>query len=228
MDAAMTPLPGAVALHADGKAVWDIAPGVAAWIAAHVKPGMRTLETGAGLSTLLFAQAGAQHVVVTPSRDERVRILMEATRRGIAAETLRFELGYSQQVLPQLKGDLDVVLIDGGHGFPIPAIDWAYLAPRLVVGGSLLIDDVDLWTGAMLVDFLKAEPGWRFETLLHGRTAVFTLTARAELREWTEQPHVVALSRWPQRRRKARNVLAHLVRGEFAPLMAKFRRDFSA
>lgn len=228
MDPATLPMPGATAFHAEGTAVWDIAPAVADYLRAHLKPGQRTLETGAGLSTLLFAAAGAQHVVVTPSESERQRILAEAQRRGIATEALRFEIGYSQDVLPKLAGELDFVLIDGGHGFPIPAIDWAYLAPRMVVGGTLLIDDVDLWTGAMLVRFLQREPGWRYEGLLNGRTAVFRLTARCELREWTDQPYVVARSRWPQRWRKARNVLAHLIRGEFGVLVRKFRRDFSA
>ena len=228
MDPATLPMPGATAFHAEGTAVWDIAPAVADYLKTHLKPGQRTLETGAGLSTLMFAGAGTRHVVVTPSKTEQQRILAEAARRGIATDSLRFEIGYSQHVLPAMTGELDFVLIDGGHGFPIPAIDWAYLAPRMVVGGTLLIDDVDLWTGSMLVNFLKREPGWQFDGLLNGRTAVFRLTARAELREWTDQPYVAARSRWPQRWRKARNVLAHLARGEFGVLAKKFRRDFAA
>jgi hypothetical protein len=228
MDRAMMPTPGATALHAQGQAVWDIAPAVAAYLKAHLKPGLRTLETGAGRSTLLFAEAGTHHVVVTPSRDERERIIAEAMRLGLSTEQLCFEVGYSQQVLPGLSGPLDFALIDGGHGFPIPAVDWTYIAPRLVVGGTLLIDDVDLWTGAMLVDFLKAEPGWAYEGLLNGRTAVFRVTAPCELREWTDQPYVAARSRWPQRWRKARNVMRHLVRGEFSVLSGKLLRDFGA
>lgn len=213
--------------HAGGTAVWDIAPGVAAFLKAHVKPGMRTIETGAGRSTLMFTEAGAVHTVVTPSTNEQGRILAEAKRLGLDTSALTFAIGYSQQVLPTLDGPLDMALIDGGHGFPIPAIDWAYIAPRLVVGGLLLIDDVDLWTGSMLVDFLKGEPDWAYETTLHGRTAVFRLLAPCQLREWTDQPYVAARSRWPQRRRKLGNVFRHIARGEFSALAAKFRRDLS-
>lgn len=214
-------------LHADGTAVWDIAPGVAAFLKAHVKPGMRTIETGAGRSTLMFVEAGAVHTVVTPSSDEQARILAEARRLKLDTSALTFAIGYSQDVLPKLEGALDFALIDGGHGFPIPAVDYAYIAPRLVVGGLLLIDDIDLWTGAMLVDFLKHEADWAFETILHGRTAVFRVLRPPQLREWTEQPYVAARSRWPQRLRKAGNVLTHVVRGEFGALTAKFKRDLS-
>lgn len=213
--------------HADGTATWDISPGVAEFLRRQVKPGMRTIETGAGRSTLLFAAAGAHHTVVTPSMDEKVRILAEATRQGIDTSMLSFKMGYSQHVLPQLEGALDIALIDGGHGFPIPAIDWAYIAPRLVVGGLLLIDDIDLWTGSMLVNFLKQEPDWGYETTLHGRTAVFRLLQPCQLREWNDQPYVAARSRWPQRLRKAGNVMAHVLRGEFGVLFGKFRRDLS-
>ena len=212
--------------HAGGTAVWDISPAAEAFLKAHLKPGMRTIETGAGRSTLLFAEARTQHVVVTPSADEQKRILAEVARAGLPSDGLRFEIGFSQDVLPRLSGELDFALIDGGHGFPIPAIDWAYIAPRLVVGSKMLIDDIDLWTGSMIVDFLKHEPGWAFEGQLRGRTAVFRLTAPCVLREWTDQPYVADRSRWPQRWRKSRNVLAHLARGEFGAMASKVRRDF--
>ena len=46
---------------------------------------------------------------------------------------------------------LDFVLIDGGHGFPTPMLDWFYGAGRLRRGGVAVFDDVQLPAVAMLV-----------------------------------------------------------------------------
>lgn len=203
-----------------------VLPAVAEYLRSNVHPGLRTLETGAGLSTLIFAERGAVHEVITPSASERQAILDEAAERGIDTSGVQFHIGFSQDILPSLDGPLDLILIDGGHGFPIPEIDWAYTARRLTVGGILLIDDIDLWTGVNLVEFLKAEPGWRYVGTLDDRTAIFELTAQAELREWNMQPYVRAKSRLPQNTRRLRRGFRHLAHGEFSQLGSKLWRYF--
>ncbi|MEN4450257.1 class I SAM-dependent methyltransferase [Mycobacterium sp. SM3041] len=215
-----------VVLH--GGHAGYVLPAVAEFLRSHVRPGFRTLETGAGLSTLIFAERGAMHEVITPSDDERQAILAEAAECGIDTSRVQFHMGFSQDILPKLQGPLDLVLIDGGHGFPIPEIDWAYTAPRLRVGGLLLIDDIDLWTGIHLVEFLKAEPGWQYLESLEDRTAIFELTAPAELREWNMQPYVRAKSWLPQNTRRLRRGLRHVAHGEFSELGAKLRNYFDA
>jgi hypothetical protein len=188
---------------------------------------MRTLETGAGKSTLAFMEAGCEHDTVTPSGSEIANIKAEATRRGLDATTVTFHEGFSQYVLPHLAGheDIDIAFIDGGHGFPVPGVDWLYIAPRLKVGGRLLVDDVDLWTGAMLVDFLRREPGWRVDAILRGRSAVITKTAPFVAREWCDQPTVVAKSFVPQTTRKIVNGLAALMRFDFKAVAGKLRHE---
>jgi precorrin-6B methylase 2 len=208
-------------LHAGGAAHWDISPEVLAFLNAHLRPGMVTLETGAGASTLAFAESGARHVAVTPSEEEARAINTEAARRAVSMDAVSFVFGFSQEVLPTLSGELDLVLIDGGHGFPIPAVDFAYTAPRLKPGGHLLIDDVDLWTGRMLVDFLDGEAAWKRVAILRGRTAVYELTAPFALREWTNQKAVVDKSRLPQSWRKARNAIGLALKGDFKALADK-------
>lgn len=213
-------------LHGGGAAAWDIAPGVLALLRETLTPEMRTLETGAGRSTLVIAASGCAHACVTPSREEAARIAAAAEVEGISLARTTFHFGFSQDVLPALAPEpLDVVLIDGGHGFPIPAVDWQYLAPRLAVGGLLIIDDVDIWTGSMLVDFLKGEDCWRHEGTLRGRTAVFRLVAPFEAHEWTRQRAVVRKSRFSRLRRKAANAAALVLQGRFGDLAAKVRNE---
>jgi hypothetical protein len=161
-----------------------------ALVADTVEPGMRTLETGSGLSTVLFAAIGADHTCVTPSPEEAARILAYCERRDIATDTLRFELGASDEVLPRLAGGppLDLVFVDGNHGFPTPMIDWFYGASRLVPGGLLILDDAPLPAVAHLCAFVDRDP--RFS--VHRRTAkwvAYRAVAGGSLRQdWFEQP----------------------------------------
>jgi hypothetical protein len=86
---------------------------------------------------------------------------------------------------------------------------------------------VDLWTGDMIVRFLRRERGWSYECKLKGRTAVFEKIAPFTPAEWTEQPYVAASSFWPQTMRKAGNGLALLLRGDFGRAASKFSREFA-
>jgi hypothetical protein len=167
-------------------------PDVLATVDAAVRPGSRTLETGAGLSTVLFALRGAEHVCVTPAADEIDRIRAYCASNAIDLARVRIELGRSEAVLPRLElPELDLVLIDGGHGFPTPFVDWCYTADRLRIGGLLIVDDIHLWTGAVLRDFLAEEPGWTLRDEFPMRAVVFEKTAPTPaLPEWFAQPYV--------------------------------------
>jgi hypothetical protein len=214
-------------LHADGSVQWDAAEIVLDWFKANLKPNMRTIETGAGKSTLAFMEAGCVHDCVTPSQSEVQAIKNEAIRRDLPLENATFHVDFSQNVLPHLKGheDIDVAFIDGGHGFPIPAVDWMYIAPRIKVGGKLLIDDIDLWTGSMLVEVMAKERGWRIDTVLRGRTVVITKTEPFQAREWVDQPTVVAKSYVPQTMRKIVNGLGLLARLDFKAVVRKLKHE---
>src|SRR5262249_16200496 len=78
-----------------------------------VRPGQRTGETGAGLSTVVFALRGAEHLCVTPAAAEVERIRAYCASRAIDLSSVRFAVGRSEEVLPTLSlRDLDLVLID--------------------------------------------------------------------------------------------------------------------
>jgi hypothetical protein len=129
-------------------------------LAEHAHAGARTLETGSGLSTVLLAAAGADHTCVTPSQAEADRIVTYCVEHGIDTSTLRFVIGPSDEVLPglTLEPPLDLVFIDGGHGFPMPMIDWYYAGSRLRANGALVLDDVALPAVAQLCAFLDRDP----------------------------------------------------------------------
>src|SRR5207253_10659572 len=129
--------------HLGQPAYWAVAEDVAKLLDQIVSPGCRTLETGAGVSTVIFALKGAHHTCVVPDAKLVERIIAFCRDAEINTEKLRFEVAPSQDILPRLSLiDLDVVLIDGAHAFPIPFLDWFYAARTgLREGGTLIIDD---------------------------------------------------------------------------------------
>jgi hypothetical protein len=200
------------------------------FIEGEVSENSATLETGAGLSTVLFALKHTRHTSVVPDAAQADRIRAYCSQHSIPIDRLHFEIGRSEEVLPRLtQTPLDLVLIDGRHGFPTPFIDWFYTSAALRVGGALIVDDTLLWTGEVLKRFLRAEPEWRFERDFFLQTAVFRkLADGSHDKSWTEQPYLVrrtaALRRVNairQRVREAR-VAAELLRhGELRTLARK-------
>jgi methyltransferase family protein len=165
-------------LHGEGDEYWGLAWAALRWLEENVTRGMATLETGAGSSTIVFAAAGADHEAVTPNAAEEERIRAECARRGIDSSSVRFRIGASHDVLPALEPrPLDLVLVDGAHGFPYPILDWWYLAPRLRVGGLVLLDDAYMPPVGALVDALRAQRGWEVAAAIGHRTVAVRKTS---------------------------------------------------
>ncbi|HEY3117636.1 MAG TPA: class I SAM-dependent methyltransferase, partial [Chloroflexota bacterium] len=111
---------------------FQLTKSVLSFIDTHVHEGFNTLEVGAGVSTVLFALKGATHVCVVPFEEEATRIKTFCRKHDIPLGKLTFVIDRSDQCLPRLDlNGLDLVLIDGAHGFPIPFLDWYYTADRL-------------------------------------------------------------------------------------------------
>jgi hypothetical protein len=174
----------------DGRpANWSVAPDVLRYIAARVKPGMNTLETGAGHTTVMFCAAGARHISVTPDAAQAARIREYLKAEGIAAE-LTFLHESSDVALPGasiLPDRLDFVLVDGAHRFPFPIIDWHYTESRVPVGGIVAVDDCQMPSVRILYSFLAGEDDWRLVDEI-GVTAFFERLRKAEnVWDWSEQ-----------------------------------------
>jgi hypothetical protein len=73
-----------------------------------------------------------------------------------------FIIGRSEDVFPRLDHlYLDMVLIDGGHGFAIPFIDWFYTSRLVKLGGLMIVDDTWIKAGRILSEFMAVDPHWR-------------------------------------------------------------------
>jgi hypothetical protein len=179
-------------MSSDGLMTHGLLPDALEFIEDTVKPGHRTLETGSGLSTITFALARAEHTCVVPDQGEEQRIRGYCEQRGIDMSGLAFRIGFSERVLPTLELEpLDLLLIDGSHSFPQVFIDWFYAQSALKVGGTLIVDDVHIWTGRVLRDFLRAEPAWELTERWAGRTVALRKIADFDAgRDWADQPYV--------------------------------------
>ena len=156
-----------------GREFWGLAWAALEWLEQNVEEGMATLETGAGASTIVFAAYGAEHEAVTPDATEEERIRRACRDRGIDDSRLTFHIGRSQEVLPTLPArDLDLVLVDGAHGFPYPVLDWWHIAPRVREGGRMLLDDAYLPGVAAVVDYVRSSEAWELEAPVSFRTAL--------------------------------------------------------
>jgi Methyltransferase domain len=161
------------ALHGDKGlgASWP----VLAWLESHLNPNMTTLETGSGLSTIVFAAKGGRHTAISPVIAEHEAITAWCAGNGIKTGSLQLLCGSSHEVLVSDRASepLDVALIDGAHAFPMPILDWFFIAPHLKVGGHLLLDDAYQPSINMLVKYLRASDAWEMEGVVGHQTPCF-------------------------------------------------------
>ncbi len=161
---------------------WTVNPQVLRFIHQHLKPGMNTLETGAGQTTILFAIRGTNHTCITPQASEAERIRNYCSELGIRCG-VRFILSSSDEALSTdrlIPDRLDFVFIDGAHRFPFPCIDWHYSEYKLRNGGILGIDDLQIPSVRLLHDFLSTEANWEMIEII-GITSFFRKTGDPDL-----------------------------------------------
>jgi len=172
---------------------WQLSDEVLDFIDDNINKDSITLETGTGISTILFAIKSSHHTCINPSKKQVERIKEYCKKHNISTDKIDFKIDVSEKVLPSLDvSKLDLILIDGSHAFPIPFIDWYYTYEKLKLGGKIIIDDTQLWTGWVLKKFLLFEPEWEFNKNSPPRSAIFTKVQKYENAKWHgQQPYIV-------------------------------------
>jgi len=152
---------------------WDaMAPAALAGILKR-GPFERTAETGSGGSTMVLSHASDGHTAFAIEDDNRT-ITGLRNQADLHADRVTFVEGETRDTLPAFRfdGELDLVLLDGPHAYPMPQLEFAYLFPKLKTGGWLVLDDIQIPSVYELFQFLRQERGVVLEEVIV-RTAFF-------------------------------------------------------
>jgi hypothetical protein len=154
----------------------------------------RVIETGAGASTLLFCCLEPEAVTsIAPDEGLRDRMLAAASERGIGTERLQFICDRSELALPKLSeaGDrYDAALIDGSHNWPAVFVDFCYLNLMLPVGGTMFVDDVQLYSVAQLYNLMRKQEEFEYVGLDDKMATFRKVLDHPWLPEWRSQPYI--------------------------------------
>lgn len=117
----------------------------------------RSVETGCGVSTLLFSHLSRNHTAFTLGEGDSIGRLRASLL--LRADAVTFVEGPTQKTLPahRFEAPIDAALLDGPHAFPFPQLEYYYVYPHLAAGALLVIDDIHIPSVHQLFRFLKAD-----------------------------------------------------------------------
>ena len=161
-----------------------------------------SVETGCGKSTIFFSNFSKRHVAFC--LDDRS---FAASSVGYFANcpasvpgAVQFVFGPTQRTLPTFAFDkkIDVVFIDGPHGYPFPDLEYYFLYPHLRPGGHLIIDDIQIPSISRMADILAEDRMYEVIQLVERKTLILKRTSAPTIDpysdSWTSQDY--NLRRW--------------------------------
>ena len=157
-----------------------------------VDAGSVTIETGSGLSTLVFAVRGCEHTAFFLDPGEEDVIRGWAAAHDVSLDRVNFVVGPSDSGLRSWDRPVDLFFIDGCHGYPMPQLDWFYGAGHVKRGGVLALDDRNLWAPRQLDTFLHRDPRWTRITRTPAWSAYRRNSEGSIVEEHDEQPFLPA------------------------------------
>lgn len=148
------------------------------------RPLLLSVETGCGKSTILLSNLSERHICFTlddtvwyPPGDTRSSLTFVRQCPTFHPERTTFILGPTRRTLPAHKFDglIDLALIDGPHGYPLPDMEYYHLYPHLRSGTVLVIDDIHIPTIGRMFEFVSKDE--MFEVIrVEGYTAFLRRT----------------------------------------------------
>lgn len=168
---------------------WAVHPDTLRFLHSLLTPGMSTLETGCGQTTVVFSIAGTRHTCIMPDEGEAKRVKRYCAELGLA-KNITFIIESSDIALPRnelIPLELDHVFIDGAHAFPAPLIDWHYTARKLRTGGTLGVDDYKMPSVKILYDFLCGEEEWEILGIVQNTAFFRKLRKIKDITDWPGQ-----------------------------------------
>jgi hypothetical protein len=169
-----------VALPEDWPLSGSLKPRVLERLAHHASRRRLThsVETGAGKSTLLLSHLSARHTVFAKDdAGDGDSLAGVQSSPLLRADAVEFVVGPTQVTLRRypVPSPLQLVMLDGPHGFPFPQLEYYFLYPHLAEDGVLVLDDVHIRTVNDLFRFVRADRMFELLELVH-TTAFFRRT----------------------------------------------------
>ena len=161
-------------LHRAGTLSLRVLTAVAEYVQGSVV--RHSVETGVGASTLLLSHLSDDHTVFCWPDDESTLNVKRSPLLRLDAVT--FIEGPVQKTIPQhiFSEPLDLVLLDGPHGYPFPDLEYYFFYPHLRTGGLLILDDIQIRSTHNLYEFLRADDMFELVDVVQ-TTAIFRRTS---------------------------------------------------
>lgn len=122
---------------------------------------VKTVETGCGASTILFSEYAQKHLTYCydDRADENSSVDFTTSFPGFDGGRVEWVFGPTQKTIPRrpLDEEVDLILIDGPHGYPFPELEYFAFYPWLRRDGVLILDDIHIPTIRNLFDFLRED-----------------------------------------------------------------------
>jgi FkbM family methyltransferase len=157
---------------------------------------VRSIETGCGSTTILFSNFSTKHTVYAADETPESTSVKDviASCPLCKPETIEWVFGPTEKTLVDLDthDDVDIILLNGRHGFPIPDFEYLNLIRSLRIGGVLILNGIDIPTVKNLYDFISQDRNIRIHGL--SRTTAFfqrfdTHYAEPKKYEWWMQAY---------------------------------------
>ena len=137
---------------------------------------IKSVETGCGASTILFARSCASHrsYCLDDRATENSSVDFACGFPGFVKDRVDFVFGPTQKTIFQspLEEQVDIALIDGPHGYPFPELEYFAFYRWIKPGGILILDDIHIPTINNLYRFLCEDDMFYFHSIVDS-TAFF-------------------------------------------------------